>query len=51
MKEDFDLSKRAFEIIPAFISWSILLIFVLFVFLRPKVYALLIITLDRKSVV
>ncbi|PIP20854.1 MAG: hypothetical protein COX40_02505 [Candidatus Omnitrophica bacterium CG23_combo_of_CG06-09_8_20_14_all_40_11] len=46
MKEDFDLSKRAFEIIPAFISWSILLIFVLFAFLRPKVYALLIITFD-----
>ncbi|MCX5701965.1 MAG: glycosyltransferase family 2 protein [Candidatus Omnitrophica bacterium] len=46
MKDDFHLSKRAFEIAPAFISWSILLIFVLFSFLRPKVYALLIISFD-----
>lgn len=46
MKEVFDLQKRAFEIIPAFISWSILLIFISFAFLRPKAYALIIIIFD-----
>lgn len=46
MKKDFDISKRAFEIIPAFISWSILLIFISFALLRPMVYAALIITFD-----
>lgn len=46
MEDDFVLSQRAFEIIPGFISWSILLIFVLFAFLRPQVYAILIITFD-----
>jgi len=46
MQDDFNLSKRAFEIIPAFISWSILVILVLFALLRPSAYAFLIIAFD-----
>ncbi len=46
MKADLDLFRRTFEIIPAFISWSILLVFLLFVFLRPMIYAVLIIAFD-----
>jgi len=46
MKQDIDLLKRTFEIAPAFISWSILVIFMLFAFLRPMEYAFFIITFD-----
>jgi len=42
----FDILRRTFEIIPAFISWSILLVFLLFAFLRPMEYAVIIITFD-----
>ncbi|MBM3246438.1 MAG: glycosyltransferase family 2 protein, partial [Candidatus Omnitrophica bacterium] len=46
MKDNSYFYKRAFEITPAVISWSILLIFLCATFLKPKVYALLIITFD-----
>ncbi|MDD5166593.1 MAG: glycosyltransferase family 2 protein [Candidatus Omnitrophica bacterium] len=46
MQKDFDFLKRTFEIIPAFISWSILITLLLFVFLRPMIFAFFIITFD-----
>lgn len=46
MSQQFDFSKRTFEIMPAFISWSIISTSLLFLFLRPMAFAFFIITFD-----
>ncbi|HNX81330.1 MAG TPA: glycosyltransferase family 2 protein [Candidatus Omnitrophota bacterium] len=46
MQQPFELTRRVFEIIPAFISWSIILVFILFAFLLPMPCAFFIIIFD-----